>query len=70
MQTAERDVVEGLKLVIVGRETECTTIVEPDRTVPLIGQIILEDLDLWIDSRNGRLVPNPESPDIPLIDEI
>lgn len=70
MRTAERDVVGGLVLEILGRIEECTAIVEPERTTPLIGQIILESLDLWIDSKNGKLFPNPESPDMPLLDEI
>ena len=70
MRVAERDVVGGLRIEILGRIEDCTAIVEPERTTPLIGQIVLESLDLWIDSRNGRLMPNPESPDMPLLDEI
>ena len=70
MRVAERDVVGGLRIEILGRIEDCTAIVEPERTVPLVGQIVLESLDLWIDSRNGRLMPNPESPDMPLLDEI
>jgi predicted aspartyl protease len=70
MRVAEREVVGGLVLEILGRLEETTAIVEPERSVPLIGQIVLESLDLWIDSKNGRLVPNPESPDMPLLDEI
>ena len=70
MRIAERDVVGGLRIEILGRIEDCTAIVEPERTTPLIGQIVLESLDLWIDSRNGRLIPNPESPDMPLLDEL
>lgn len=70
MRIAERDVVGGLRIEILGRIEDCTAIVEPERTTPLIGQIVLQSLDLWIDSRNGRLIPNPESPDMPLLDEI
>lgn len=64
----EKDVVLGLRIEIMGRNTECTAVVEPKRTTPLIGKIILEGLDLWIDSKNGRLIPNPESPDAPLME--
>ncbi|MDI6641450.1 MAG: hypothetical protein QME68_03955 [Elusimicrobiota bacterium] len=39
-------------------------------TTPLLGQIVLEDLDIWIDSKNGKLMPNPESPDMPMLDEL
>ena len=70
MREAERDTVHGLVIEILGRRTDCSAIIEPNRTVPLIGQIVLEDLDLWIDSKNGKLIPNPESPDMPLLDEI
>lgn len=70
MRIAERDIVGGLVLEILGRVEVCTAIVEPERKIPLIGQIILESLDLWIDSKNGKLIPNPESPDMPLLDEI
>lgn len=69
MRKAKRDVAFGLMVEIMGRETVTTAIIEPRRTVPLIGQIVLEDLDLWIDSKNGKLIPNPESPDVPLLDE-
>jgi len=70
VRIAERDVVGGLRIEILGRIEDCTAIVEPERTTPLIGQIVLESLDLWIDSRNGKLIPNPESPDMPLLDGI
>lgn len=67
---AEREIVMGLRIAIMGRDSECRAILEPKRKMPLIGQIILEDLDLWIDSKNGRLISNPESPDMPLLDEL
>lgn len=68
MRVAERDVVYGLMIEILGRKTVCTAIVEPERKNILIGQFTLEILDLWIDSKNGKLIPNPESPDAPLLD--
>jgi len=34
----------------------------------LLGQIPLEGLDLWVDTRGQRLVPNPESPDMPMVE--
>lgn len=66
----ERDIVMGLRIAIRERDTVCRAIVEPKRKMPLIGQIVLEDLDLWIDSKNGKLIPNPESPDMPLLEEL
>jgi len=70
MRIAERDVVGGLAMEILGRVEQCSAVVEPERTTVLVGQFILETLDLWIDSKNGKLIPNPESPDMPLLDEI
>ncbi|NJM22428.1 MAG: clan AA aspartic protease [Richelia sp. SM1_7_0] len=32
----------------------------------LIGQVILEKLDLLVDCKNQRLIPNPEHPDYPV----
>ena len=66
----KREIVMGLRIAVMGRDTVCRAIVEPKRKIPLIGQIVLEDLDLWIDSKNGRLIPNPESPDMPLLEEL
>ncbi len=37
-------------------------------TTPLIGQVVLEDLDLQVDPRGQQLVPNPLSPDMPMAD--
>jgi hypothetical protein len=46
--------------------TECRAIIEPDRDQVLIGQIALEDWDLLVDCARRRLVPRPESPDMPM----
>jgi len=56
----------GPLLVRVGRRrmvTEC--VVGPPGSEPLLGQIVLERLDLLVDPREGRLVPRPESPYVP-----
>ncbi|MBM3237233.1 hypothetical protein FJZ31_13150 [Candidatus Poribacteria bacterium] len=66
----QKEVVRGLVIEILGRSTICEAIVEPERKTALVGQFVLEVLDLWIDSKNGKLIPNPESPDMPLLDEI
>ena len=34
----------------------------------LLGQIPLESLDLLVDPRRQRLIPNPESPDMPMVE--
>ncbi|MBN2541416.1 retroviral-like aspartic protease family protein [bacterium] len=65
-----KELVIGLRMEIMGRDTVCRAIVDPARTVPLLGQLALEDMDLWVDSKNGKLMPNPESPDAPLMDAL
>ena len=45
--------------------TDC--IVGPPLSEPLIGQIVLEALDLVADCTNRTLSPRPESPDSPLL---
>ena len=45
--------------------TEC--VVGPPLSEPLIGQIVLEALDLIADCTNRTIGPRPESPDSPLL---
>ena len=45
--------------------TEC--VVGPPLSEPLIGQVVLEMLDLVADCTNRTLAPRPESPDSPLL---
>ena len=45
--------------------TDC--IVGPPLSEPLIGQIVLEALDLIADCTNRTVTPRPESPDNPLL---
>lgn len=56
-RTAKRDLVGQLELEIQGRRSTYRAIVEPGRKDPLIGVIVLEDLDFLIDPRNQKLVP-------------
>ena len=45
--------------------TDC--VVGPPLSEPLIGQIVLEALDLVADRTNRTVAPRPESPDSPLL---
>jgi predicted aspartyl protease len=49
----------------VGRTATLDCIVGPPRSEPLLGQILLEELDLLVDAPGQRLVPNPSSPIYP-----
>lgn len=56
----------GVATVRVGsRDANIDVLVGVRGSEPLLGQIPLEAMDLVIDCRNQRLVPNPASPDIP-----
>jgi clan AA aspartic protease len=53
---------------IKGRAGNFDVIAEAEGTQPLIGQIVLEELDLVVDPRSRLLVPNPSSPDMPMLE--
>ena len=61
----EMEVAEGLTIKIAGRSTTLPCLVGPPRCEPLIGQVVLEVLDLLVDCPNQRIIPNPESPVYP-----
>jgi predicted aspartyl protease len=67
MKRAKKSLVRGVSVEILGRAGTFDAIVE-DRNTPLVGIEVLEGLDLWPDIKEGKLIPNPESPDIPLFD--
>lgn len=52
----------GLNLTIVGRQMTTDCLVGPPGCEPLIGQIVLESLDLIPDPYKRTLTPRPESP--------
>jgi clan AA aspartic protease len=54
-------VTEPVAIVINNRKTVEQTLVLGDEV--LIGQTVLETLDLLVDCVNGRVVPNPAHPD-------
>jgi clan AA aspartic protease len=47
-----------------GRQTSDEALVVGDEV--LIGQVILEKLDLLVDCKNQQLIPNPKYPDYPV----
>lgn len=53
---------------ILGRQMMCEALVEDEGTTPLIGQIPMEALNLLVNPKTGDLMPDPESPDAPLLD--
>ena len=59
------DITEVVGIGINGRRTTEETLVLGSEV--LIGQTVLETLDLFVDPINRRLIPNPEHPDQPVI---
>jgi clan AA aspartic protease len=57
-------VTEALLIECEGRQTTEDALVTGDMV--LIGQVVLEKLDLLVDCKNQRLTPNPASPDYPI----
>ncbi|MCY7376609.1 MAG: hypothetical protein LH472_11655 [Pyrinomonadaceae bacterium] len=63
-----KDIVELTEPIIfniIGRETEEGAMVLGDEVI--IGQTILEVLDLLVDCNNHLLIPNPAHPDQPVV---
>ena len=61
----EVDVTKPVLVEIMGRATTEEAAVLGDEV--LIGQTILEKMDLYIDCRGQRLFPNPAHPDQPIL---
>ncbi len=56
---------EPVIIEVEGRETTEAALVVGDEV--LIGQTVLETLDLHVDCKNQRLIPNPAHPDHPVL---
>lgn len=63
----KRPVAGPVLITIQGRSTGVVCIVGPPLSEPLIGQVVLESLDLLADCVKRELRPRPESPYMPLI---
>ncbi len=56
-----------VKIKIGNRDGNFDCLMGPPNCEPLIGQIVLEELDLLIDLKEQQLVVRPESPFLPLL---
>ena len=63
----ERPVAGPVTMKIGNRFMSTDCVVGPPVSQPLVGQIVLEALDLIADCALGTLTPRPESPDYPLL---
>jgi clan AA aspartic protease len=57
-----------VRLELKGRVGNFDVLAENEESQPLIGQIVLERLDLIIEPSTRKLIPNPRSPDMPMIE--
>ena len=53
---------------IKGRTGNFDVLAEAEGSQPLIGQVVLEILDLVVDPRTRTLTPNPMSPEMPVVE--
>jgi len=53
---------------IKGRTGNFDVLAEGEGSQPLIGQVVLEILDLVVDPRTRSLTPNPLSPEMPMVE--
>jgi len=55
----KRKVFGGAAINIQGRETSMSVMENDETTPPLIGYLLLEDLDFVADPKSQKLIPNP-----------
>ena len=53
---------------ISGRSGDFDVVREPEGSEPVVGQLALQQLDLLVDAGGERVVPNPRSPDVPMVE--
>ena len=65
----QRDVYESVRLEVQGRYGEFNVVDVGEQVPNLLGQIPLEYLDFVVDSKNRKLIPNPEHGDKQMSEE-
>ena len=61
-----KSVYRGVILELKGRDGIFDVLGEVKGSEPLVGQIVLEALDLIVDPITKTVIPNPKSPDMPM----
>ena len=61
----ERPVAGPVTVHVDGRAATVDCIVGPPNSEPLLGHVVLEIMDLLVDSLQQKLIPRPESPFLP-----
>lgn len=63
----EMDVADGLRITVAGRTWVTDCLVGPPGCALLLGQLVLERLDLIVDPLRQTVTPRPESPWLPTL---
>lgn len=63
----ERPIAGIVTVRVENRSTSVNCVVGPPSSEPLLGQVVLETMDLLVDCTEQKLVPRPESPFLPLL---
>src|SRR5271169_2994128 len=66
-QRVELEKAGGLRLAIGDREMSASCLIGPPGCEPLVGQLVMEELDLIPDPLLRTLTPSPESPFLPTL---
>ena len=67
-RTQKKSIYAGLVVGLKGRTGNFEAVAEVNGTDALVGQIVLETLDLIVDPGNRALTRNPRSPELPMIE--
>jgi clan AA aspartic protease len=67
-KTETKSIYGVVTIEIKGRTGNFDVLVEAEGSQPLIGQVVLEVLDLVVDPRTRTLIPNPMSPEMPMVE--
>ncbi|MGQ4834744.1 MAG: hypothetical protein ACP6IS_12740, partial [Candidatus Asgardarchaeia archaeon] len=57
-----------VNIELKGRSANLDVLVEEKGSQPLIGQVLLELLDLIVEPKTRKLMPNPASPEMPMME--
>jgi len=60
-------IVGPVEIRFENRRTTAEAILLPGNVEPLLGVLPMEDMDVIVDSKQQRLVVNPQNPNIPLV---
>jgi len=67
-QVDTKEIYGVVRLEIQGRVGNFDVLAENEGVQPLVGQIVLERLDLVVDPSARKVVPNPRSPEMPMVE--